>query len=164
MKNKMRNCLAGVMMLVSATAALADASCIAGVQSALDTQRQQYISGQQAMASQGFSKRPGSFAETTCLDTLMQTGGLDILFKPPSLDNILGMVKNLACQQASQIFAKLTGGGGGGLSGLTNLASGEISSGINLGSVLSTIVGSSTKSNSGFSTSNINTSLTKLFQ
>jgi hypothetical protein len=163
MKNKMRNCLAGVMMLASANAALADDSCIAGVQSALDTQRQQYISGQQAMASQGFSKRPGSFAETTCLDTLMQTGGLDILFKPPSLDNILGMVKNLACQQASQIFSKLTGGGSG-LSGLTSLASGEISSGINLGSVLSTIVGSSTKSNSGFSTSNINPSLTKLFQ
>jgi hypothetical protein len=150
-------------MIASASTAVASGECIAGVQSALDTQRQQYISGQQAMASQGFSKRPGSFAETTCLDTLMQSGGLDILFKPPSLDTILGMVKNLACQQASQIFSKLTGGNSG-LSQAANLASGEISSGINLGGVLSSIVGSSTKSNSGYSTSNVNTSLTKLFQ
>ncbi len=163
MRNSMRNCLAGLMMLASTSTALAGGECISGVQSALDTQRQQYIAAQQAMASQGFSKRPGSFAETTCLDTLMQSGGMDILFKPPSLDNILGMVKNLACQQASQIFSKLTGGSGG-LSNLTSLMPGEISSGVNLGGALSSLVGSSTTSNGGFSTSNINTSLTRLFQ
>lgn len=162
MKNLMKNCLVALMLSASASTALAAEECLPGVQSALDTQRQQYIAGQQAMASQGYSKRPGSFAETTCLDTLMQTGGLDILFKPPSLDSILGMVKNLACSQASQIFEKLNGGGG--LGNVTTLLPGEISPGVNLGGMLSSIVGSSSSSNGGYSTSNVNTSLQKLFQ
>lgn len=161
MKALFRNCAVALMML--AAPAMAADECLPGVQSAFDTQRQQYIAAQTAMASQGFSRRPGSFAETTCLDTLMQSGGMDILFKPPSLDTILGMVKNLACSQASQIFEKLTGGNSG-LSNLTSLMPGEISSGINLNGMLSSIVGSSTQVGGGFSTSNINTSLQNLFQ
>ncbi len=150
-----------LMLLASTTAALADDSCVAGVQTALDQQRQSYIAAQTSLASQGYSKRPGSFATTTCLDTLMQTGGLDILFKPPSLDSILGMVKNLACKQASQIFDRLTGGG---LSNLGSLLPGEISSGINLGGGLSSIIGTSTKVGGTLDTSSVSTSLRKLFQ
>lgn len=150
-----------MMMLASTSTTMASEACVAGVQSALDEQRTSYIAAQTSLASQGYSKRPGSFAETTCLDTLMQTGGLDILFKPPSLDSILGMVKNLACQQASQIFDRLTGGG---LSNLTQLLPGEISSGINLNGSLSSVIGSSTSTSGTLDTSNVSTSLRRLFQ
>ncbi|TLX16900.1 hypothetical protein [Rhizobium sp. MHM7A] len=150
-----------LMLLASTSTALADDSCVAGVQTALDQQRTSYIASQTSLASQGFSRRPGSFAETTCLDTLMQTGGLDILFKPPSLDSILGMVKNLACKQATQIFDRLTGGG---LDNLTSLLPGEISSGINLSGSLSSVIGSSTQVGGTLDTSNVSTSLRKLFQ
>lgn len=150
-----------LMLLASTSTALANEACVAGVESALDQQRTSYIAAQTSLASQGYSRRPGSFAETTCLDTLMQTGGLDILFKPPSLDTILGMVKNLVCQQATQIFDRLTGGG---LSNLTSLLPGEIASGINIAGGLSSIVGSSTSVGGTLDTSSVSTSLRKLFQ
>jgi len=107
------------------------ADCDPAVSSVLDKQRQAFINAQADMADQNFSKRPGTFASTTCLDNLMKGGGLDIFFKPPSLDNILGMVKNLACKQASQIFNSLMGGGG--INGGSILKAGEIISGTNLG-------------------------------
>jgi hypothetical protein len=157
----LKSAAVALMMMASASTAIANDACLPGVQSALDKQRTSYIAAQTSLASQGYSRRPGSFAETTCLDTLMQTGGLDILFKPPSLDSILGMVKNLACKQASQIFDKLTGGG---LSNLTSLLPGEIASGINLGGNLSSIIGSSTTVGGTLDTSNVSTSLKRLFQ
>lgn len=107
-------------------------ACDTSVASALDKQRMAYIAAQSDLADRNYSRRPGSFATTTCLDNLMQGGGLDIFFKPPSLDNILGMVKNLACQQASQIFNGLMGGVGGG----AGLQVGELLPGVNLGGTL----------------------------
>lgn len=164
MRKFLKSSVIALMLFSSASSVLAE-ECIAGVQSALDRQREQYIAAQTSMANQGFSRRPGSFAETTCLDTLMQNGGMDILFQPPSLDTILGMVKNLACAQASQIFEKLTGGGGG-LSGVSSiLKAGEIAPGINLNGALSSLTGSSSaRVGGGYSTTNVNTSLRNLFQ
>lgn len=107
--------------------------CDPAVSSVLDKQRQAFIEAQSALADQNFSRRPGTFASTTCLDNLMKGGGLDIFFKPPTLDGLLGMVKNLACQQASQIFNSLLGGG---INGGGGLKVGEIISGTNLGGSL----------------------------
>jgi len=113
--------------------AIAQDACDPGVAAALDKQRMAFIAAESDLADQNFSRRPGSFASTTCLDNLMKGGGLDIFFKPPSLDNILGMVKNLACQQASQIFNGLIGGSGIGGAGGAGLRVGELLSGVNLG-------------------------------
>lgn len=143
--------------LLVAGAALAE-SCDTSVMAALDEQRQQYIAASSDLADQNYSRRPGTFASTTCLDTLMKQGGVDIFFKPPSLDTILNMVKNFACEQASQIFDKLVGG-----SGSSVLKAGELLSGINLGGLLSGSSSSSLGIQSS-SQSNVDVSLRKLFQ
>ncbi len=161
MKKTMKSLGLTLFLLAAATPVLAAADCNSGVQSALDQQQSSFVSAQESLANQGYSRRPGSFASTTCLDTLMQTSGMDLLFKPPSLDTILSMVKNLACQQASQIFDSLTGGA---LSNVSSLMSGELSSGLNVGGQLTSLIGSSTTSTGTVSTSNVNTSLQRLFQ
>lgn len=142
--------------LLVAGSALAE-SCDTSVASALDQQRQQYIAASSDLADQNFSRRPGTFASTTCLDTLMKQGGVDIFFKPPSLDTILNMVKNFACEQAEQIFDKLLGG-----SGSSTLKAGELLSGINLGGLMSGSSSSSTILSA--SQPSVDVSLRKLFQ
>jgi len=122
---------AAVMAVMAAGSVSAAEDCTPEVQQALDKQRESYIAAYSDLASQNFSRRPGTFASMTCLDNLMQGGGVDIFFKPPSLDNILNMVKNLACEQASQIFDQLVGGSG--LNGGGMLNPGEILPGVNLG-------------------------------
>lgn len=112
--------------------AMAANDCAPEVESVLDQQRTAYVDSFGDLATKNFSQRPGSFASTTCLDNLMKGGGMDIFFKPPSLDGILDMVKNLACEQASQIFNKAMGGSG--INGGSILKPGEILSGINMGS------------------------------
>lgn len=161
MKKMKKGLSVSFMLLAMTSSAFAAADCNSGVQSALDQQQSSFVSAQESMANQGFSRRPGSFATTTCLDTLMQTSGMDILFKPPSLDSILSMVKNLACQQASQIFESLTGGA---LSNVSSLMSGELSSGLNIGGQLTSLVGSSSVSTGTVNTSSVDTSLQRLFQ
>lgn len=126
-KNGLRATATGLVILaLSAGSALAADDCTPAVQSAIDKQRDAYIASYSDLASQNFSRRPGTFAATTCLDNLMTQGGLDIFFKPPSLDNILNMVKNLACEQASQIFDGIMSGSGinGGSLGGGNLLDG----------------------------------------
>jgi len=126
--------LRGLVLAASFAAACQPAfaeACMPEVSSVLDKQRESYISSQSDLADQNFSRRPGSFASTTCLGDLMKGDGLDIFFKPPSLDSIIGMVKNLACQQASQIFSQLMSGSG--INGGGALNPGELLSGINLG-------------------------------
>jgi hypothetical protein len=143
--------------LLAAGSAFAQ-SCDASVMAALDQQRTQYIAASSDLADQNFSRRPGTFASTTCLDSLMKQGGVDIFFKPPSLDGILNMVKNFACQQAEQIFDKLLGG-----SGSATLKAGELLSGINLGGIGSGSGGSSVQIQ-GVPQTNVDVSLRKLFQ
>lgn len=124
--------LAASMIFGINTAIAQQVACDPSVQMVLDKQRQSYVAAESDFASQNFSKRPGSFASTTCLDNLMRGGGMDIFFKPPSIDNILGMVKNLSCQQASQIFTNLIGGGGinGAISTLTGIGAPNIGFGM----------------------------------
>ena len=148
------------MALAFASSAVAADVCDPSVASALDQQRQQYISASGDLADQNFSRRPGTFASTTCLDTLMKQGGVDIFFKPPSLDNIVNLVKNFACEQASQIFDKLTGG-----SGSQVLKVGELLSGVSLGGLTSASGGASSILKSGSSSApSVDVSLRKLFQ
>jgi|HigsolmetaAR201D_1030396.scaffolds.fasta_scaffold00854_6 hypothetical protein len=131
----MRRTLRVTVMVAALAAGIGNAfaeDCDPAVQAALDKQREAYVQAEADLADQNFSRRPGSFASTTCLDNLMKSSGLDIFFKPPSLDTILGMVKNLACQQASQIFNNLLGGGG--LNGGGSIGLGEILPGVKLGS------------------------------
>ncbi|MDW9478765.1 hypothetical protein GOB57_08610 [Sinorhizobium meliloti] len=168
-----RTAIAAFAVGLSFQSASAATECAVGVSSALDQQRQRYIDAQADMASQNFSKRPGSFASTTCLDNLMTSGGLDIFFKPPSLDSLLGMVKNLSCEQASQIFQSLVGGGG---LNSGSLQPGEILSGVDLGGnllssgsssgysgLVQSLIGSGSASGSG-SAADISTSLKNVFQ
>ncbi|MBY3433164.1 hypothetical protein HFN89_03075 [Rhizobium laguerreae] len=168
--------VAALAIGISVQSVYAASECASGVSSALDQQRQRYIEAQADMASQNFSKRPGSFASTTCLDNLMTSGGLDIFFKPPNLDTLLGMVKNLACEQASQIFESLVGGGG---LNSGSLQPGEILAGINLGGnllssgsagssggisgLVQSLIGSGS-STPGSSTSDVSSSLRNVFQ
>lgn len=122
--------LAAAVATASTQAARAE-SCLVEVSSAMDRQRESYIAQQSSLADQNFSRRPGSFASTTCLGDLMKGDGLDIFFKPPSLDSIIDMVKNLACEQASQIFSQLVSGSG--VNGGGALSPGELIKGFDLG-------------------------------
>jgi hypothetical protein len=146
-------CVAVFALGISFQSVSAAEECASGVSSALDQQRERYIQAQADLATQNYSKRPGSFASTTCLDKLMTSGGLDIFFKPPSLDNIINMVKNLACEQASQIFESLVGGSGLNSS---KLQPGEIFNGINLGGNLLQSISQGSSSETGGVTSLIN--------
>lgn len=144
-KLKMGFVATAVSLSIAGNAIAAD-DCATEVESVLDQQRTAYIDSFSDLATKNFSQRPGSFASTTCLDNLMKGGGMDIFFKPPSLDGILNMVKNLACEQASQIFNKALGGSG--LNGGSVLNPGELLSGINLGSNPGSFTGSISVSNS----------------
>lgn len=152
-----RSAAMAIAILAGTAHAMAATSCDTDVATALDKQRQEFIASASDLADQNFSRRPGTFATTTCLDTLMKQGGTDIFFKPPSLDTILGMVKNFACQQASQIFDKLVGGNGS-----MALKIGEIISGVKLDGSSSTLTNSIL--NSSTPTASVDVSLRKLFQ
>lgn len=148
MRNRSAKALAAALAVaLLSSAAYADDACMTSVQQALDSQRTSYIESQSDLAERNYSKRPGSFAATTCLGDLMTEGGLDIFFKPPSLDSILNMVVNLACQQASQIFDQLLGGSG--LNGGGSLNVGEFVPGVNLGGNAGVSVSPFTESGSG---------------
>ncbi|MTH96701.1 hypothetical protein [Roseibium sp. RKSG952] len=133
-KNTIRAAFVGGLCVLYPIGAMATDACDPQVEQILNQQREAYINGMSDLADQNFSRRSGSFASTTCLDTLMTTGGLDIFFKPPSLSGILDMVKNLACDQASQIFDQVLGGVGGG-------AVGQLPSGIIGGADLTSALG-----------------------
>lgn len=156
-RNSFTRSVVVAVAIVAGAAQATAAVCDPDVAAALDKQRQEFIASASDLADQNFSRRPGTFASTTCLDTLMKQGGVDIFFKPPSLDSILGMVTNFACQQASQIFDKLVGGNGS-----MALKVGEIISGVKLD-------GSSSPMTSGIlntsaPTADVDVSLRKLFQ
>jgi hypothetical protein len=50
----------------------------------------------------GFST--GGFRTLSCLDTLL--GGINIIFAPPSLPNILGILESYVCRQIEQLYAR----------------------------------------------------------
>lgn len=131
-----------------------DAGCDASVASAQDTSRLNFISGRAALANQSFSQKPSSFKQMTCLEKLFSFGNqsMDILFQPPSMSSLLGLIQNFACQAMSQYmgqsggsFTSMLGQSFGGLGGGINSGAGgglgggigQIIPGVNIGSMMS---------------------------
>lgn len=52
------------------------------------------------------------FASLGCLDKLFQNAGSDILFKPPSLGNLLGQLQNWTCPKFPSVSEQVMGGFG----------------------------------------------------
>lgn len=130
------------------------AGCDSSVASAQDTSRLNFISGRAALANQSFSQRPSSFKQMTCLEKLFSFGNqsMDILFQPPSMSSLLGLIQNFACQAMSQYigqaggsFTSMLGQSFGGLGGGINAGAGstmggglgQIIPGVNIGSMMS---------------------------
>ncbi len=137
---------------VAPTLALAQsAGCDASIAGAQDTSRLNFISGRSALANQMFSPRPSSFSNMTCLEKLFSFGNqsMDILFQPPSMSSLLGLIQNFACQamsqymgQAGSSFSSMLGSSFGGLGGGINAGAaggglGQIIPGVNIGSLMS---------------------------
>lgn len=130
---RFRIAIVSALLLASAAGAAAE-TCDASFKAADDRMRQAYISGRASIAESTYSKRPAGYGKMSCLEDLMKTGNesLDIFFKPPTLQDLMGLVENFVCDAISQIFEGSSGGfqdilnkiGGGG---------GEIIPGINLG-------------------------------
>lgn len=78
------------------------------------------------------------FSGLSCLENLF-SGGMDILFTPPSLGDLLGMLVNYACRQAETLVAEavapITSAATGAING-SSLGLGEVLPGVNLGSVM----------------------------
>ena len=101
-----------------------------------------YLNGMSGLASNSFSSRPGTYASAGCLDKFMK-GQMDVMFKPPALTDLLGLVLNFACQQATQAISGAASG--------TNLSSliGPLSGGLSIGGStinLNQVMGSPTSS------------------
>jgi hypothetical protein len=145
-----------VALAVAPTVASAQqAGCDASVASAQDTSRLNFISGRAALANQSFSQKPSSFKQMTCLEKLFSFGNqsMDILFQPPSMSSLLGLIQNFACQAMSQYigqaggsFTSMLGQSFGGLGGGINSGAGggslggglgQIIPGVNIGSMMS---------------------------
>lgn len=144
-----------VALATAPTLAVAqDAGCDASVASAQDTSRLNFISGRAALANQSFSQKPSSFKQMTCLEKLFSFGNqsMDILFQPPSMSSLLGLIQNFACQAMSQYigqaggsFTSMLGQSFGGLGGGINSGAGgslgggigQIIPGVNIGSMMS---------------------------
>ncbi|MGH0003718.1 hypothetical protein ACQU0X_26885 [Pseudovibrio ascidiaceicola] len=108
--------------------------CDPAVQEMLDKQQQSYIEASGQLASQNFSRRSGTFSSTTCLDKLFLEGGVDILFKPPNIDDLLNSVMNMACDAANNLIDEAISGSGIGQT--LSLKPGELIPGVNLGGSL----------------------------
>jgi len=129
--------------------------CASEVQQAEEQARQLYINGMSGLANNSFSSRPGTFSSMACLDKFMQ-GGMDIFFRPPQLNDLLGQVLNFACQQAQQALSGAGGGGGTNLQsligsmsgGLNVLGAGGGAQTVNLSQVLGTAASAASQGNS----------------
>lgn len=113
-------------VFLSCSSAMADGDCNSSVSSAQDAVRNVMIQGVSGLITNSFSSRPSSFTSMACLDKFMQ-GKMDIMFKPPSLSDLLGTVMNFACQSV--------GSGNSFSSSGLNLSSllGNLSGGLNIG-------------------------------
>ena len=155
MAKNARRAAAALLTLLSCTPAVAGDDCSSSVSGAQDNGRQSFIQGMAGLASNNFSGRPGSFTSMACLDKFMQ-GNMDIMFKPPDINTLLGQVMNFACQSGS---SQSMGSGASGLGSLTSLI-GSLSGGLNmnggglnLGSLMSGLFGGSSSSSSSSSSS-----------
>lgn len=161
-------------MMASPTIVLAQqAGCDSSIASAQDTSRLNFISGRSILAGQSFSQKPSSFKDMTCLEKLFSFGNqsMDILFQPPSMSSLLGLIQNFACQAMSQYIGQAGGGfqnllnqsfGGlaGGINGGGSLGgggSGQIIPGVNIGSIMTgTLNGLVMQGSNNFNTVGLN--------
>jgi len=60
----------------------------------------------------GAGGQGSGFSALSCLDKLFQGSGTDILFKPPSLGNLTGMLQNWTCGQAMSVAQQVMNGAG----------------------------------------------------
>lgn len=72
------------------------------------------LGGQSVLDAAGVSGAAGngifggaSFAGASCLDRLMNSS-LDIIFTPPTMGDLWGMLSRIACQMATQLFTEVT--------------------------------------------------------
>lgn len=121
------------------------AGCDPMIAQAQDTARLNTISGRSILAGQTFSQRPTSFAQMTCLEKLFSFGNqsMDILFQPPSMSSLLGMIQNFVCQAATQYISQSMNGFNSQLGRSFNIggltsggAVGQIIPGVNIGSYM----------------------------
>lgn len=99
----------------------------------------------------------GSFRQMSCLDRLMSSS-LDILFSPPNLSSILGLLENAICQQASRLFAQVTQPVSQMLNKSSSINLGGFAPGLGLGSISTGVNGRVTPgggSNGSFVNSNL---------
>lgn len=99
----------------------------------------------------------GSFRQMSCLERLMNSS-LDILFSPPNLSSILGMLENAICQQANRLFSKVTQPVNAMLNRSASVNLGGFMPGLGLGSI-STGVSGGIRSGGGQGGSFVNTNL-----
>ena len=130
MRRRRKLAAAFLSVMIAVTPAMAQ-DCSSSVQSAEEQARQMFINGMAGLANNSFSQRPGTFSSMACLDKFM-SGGMDIMFRPPQLNDLLGQVLSFACQQAKQALTGATGGAGLNLQSLIGSLSGG---GINLGAL-----------------------------
>lgn len=77
--------------------------CDTSIEQASRDVREDYITGQVGLADQNYSRRPSNFANLSCLERLLNTG-MDIFFSPPGMTELLSMIEQMVCEQASAIY------------------------------------------------------------
>lgn len=169
----LRASFAFAIAVAPAVALAQQAGCDSSIASAQDTARLNFISGRSILAGQSFSQKPTSFKDMTCLEKLFSFGNqsMDILFQPPSMSSLLGLIQNFACQAMSQYIGQAGGGfqnllnqsfGGlaGGINGGGSLGgggAGQIIPGVNIGSMMTgTLNGLVMQGNNNFNTVGLN--------
>lgn len=86
-------------------------ACDPAIAAALAESAAQHVEARVAMAldeSLGYSRTEEPFGLLSCLENLM-SGDMDVLFEPPGLGDILGMLEDFVCQKAEEMYAQVEG-------------------------------------------------------
>lgn len=122
----------GLMFAATTTHALEAPECPEVLVDTMQNSAMDYIDGLTAASSEVYKDMDNSFGEMSCLEKLMD-GGADIFFKPPSIGDISGQIKDAACTAAEDMIAKATEPLNQQISESLNI--GEIVPGLDLGSI-----------------------------
>lgn len=143
----------------SGRAANNDGDCLPAVAEMQDNYRNDVMNArlEVAKASRPFLQDGEGFNKLSCLDNLLN-GGLDVVFAPPSLSQLLGMLQNAICSQANQMFSKATAPLNDSLQ--ASLPIGEVLPGVNLGSISGGLNVRARSGNGGLVTTNATSILT----
>ena len=94
------------------------------------------IDGATAIAKQFYDVLPpGSFNKLSCLDNLFNSGGLNLIFNPPSLTQVINMLKQAVCNVVNAEVQKVMQPLSQMLSSSGSLPLGQVIPGLNLGSL-----------------------------